>query len=96
MTDNNKFSNKKSRFAGEFIENAPMVVADEVAAKEEVKPAKVKITFTHELWRGVKEVLKCTKCGTFRDTKDPMIEHILLHYPKSEQEAELERLLKEK
>jgi hypothetical protein len=46
-------------------------------------------------WRGVKEVFQCKQCETFRDTKDAVIEHILLHYPIAEQEDILEKLMKE-
>jgi len=56
---------------------------------------KSEVYFTREMWKGVKEVLKCAKCGQFRNTRDEMIEHVLLHFPKSEQESILEKLLKE-
>ena len=46
-------------------------------------------------WRGVKEVFQCKQCGTFRDTKDMVIEHILLHFPLDQQEEILEKLIKE-
>lgn len=47
-------------------------------------------------WKGVKTVFRCCKCGAFRDTRDEMIEHILFHYPLSEQERVLNQLVKEK
>lgn len=53
------------------------------------------VYFTREMWKGVKEVFKCARCGQFRNTRDEMIEHVLLHFPKSEQESILEKLLKE-
>lgn len=56
---------------------------------------KAQVYFTREMWKGVKEVFKCARCGAFRDTRDEMIEHVLLHFPKSEQESILEKLLKE-
>ena len=46
-------------------------------------------------WKGMKEVFKCERCGTFRDDKDSIIMHVLTHYPKQEQEALLDQLLKE-
>lgn len=51
--------------------------------------------FTAESWKGVKTVFKCAKCETFRDTRDEMIEHVLLHYPKDEQEKIFNQLVKE-
>lgn len=57
---------------------------------------KAVVYFTSESWKGVKTVFKCARCGAFRDERDAMIEHVLLHYPKGEQERILETLLKEK
>lgn len=57
---------------------------------------KAVVYFTQESWKGVKVVFKCAKCGTFRDERDAMIEHVLLHFPKGEQEQILDTLLKEK
>lgn len=51
--------------------------------------------YTTERWKGVKDVFKCARCGTFRDTRDAMIEHILLHYPANEQETIFNQLVKE-
>lgn len=53
------------------------------------------VFYSIERWKGVKDVLKCAKCGTFRDDRDAMIEHILLHYAKSEQAKVFEQLMKE-
>lgn len=56
---------------------------------------KAVVYFTSERWKGVKTVFKCAKCGTFRDERDAMIEHVLLHYPKDEQEKIFDQLVKE-
>ena len=47
------------------------------------------------MWKGIKQVFKCEICGTFRDTKDAVIEHLLLHFPRSQQESILDQLVKE-
>lgn len=50
--------------------------------------------YTARPWDGgVKTVYCCGTCGTFRDDTDSMIEHLLLHYPVSDQEFMLEKLL---
>jgi len=50
--------------------------------------------YTAHHWDGgVKIVYKCCMCHSFRDDTDAMIEHVLLHYPGSDQEFMLERLL---
>lgn len=50
--------------------------------------------YTAHLWDGGPRVVyKCGTCGTFRDDTDSMVEHLLLHYPVSDQEFMLERLL---
>lgn len=72
---------------------------EEVRADTQVRPNKSatkEVYFTPESWKGVKTVFKCATCGTFRDERDAMIEHVLLHFPKGEQERILETLLKEK
>jgi hypothetical protein len=51
--------------------------------------------FTQESWKGVKTVFKCAQCGAFRDERDAMIEHVLTHYPVSEQENIFNQLVKE-
>lgn len=61
---------------------------------EEERLKKLRVLFTVERWKGVQDVFKCARCGTFRDTRDAMIEHVLLHYPAREQEALLEKILK--
>ena len=58
--------------------------------------AEIETFYETATWKGVKTVFKCKKCGTFRDTRDEMIEHVLLHVPKAEQEEVLNLLLKEK
>jgi hypothetical protein len=47
-------------------------------------------------WKGVKDVFKCSRCETCRDTRDEMVEHVLLHFPANEREAIFEELMKEK
>jgi len=66
----------------------------EIEAAPEVKP-QAKKYFSRAMWKGVKEVHKCEICGTFRDEKDAIIEHVLLHFPQSEQVSILDKLLKE-
>ena len=69
----------------------------ELKAKElEEKVAAEKVVyFTTASWKGVKDVFRCARCGTYRDTRDAMIEHVLLHYPANQQEDILEKLMKE-
>lgn len=74
---------------------APLPTPPQMEERHLERGEKKVVYFTREMWKGVKEVLKCAKCGEFRDTRDEMIEHVLLHFPKSEQESILEKLLKE-
>lgn len=73
---------------------APLPTPPQMEERHLERGEKKVVYFTREMWKGVKEVLKCA-CGEFRDTRDEMIEHVLLHFPKSEQESILEKLLKE-
>lgn len=57
---------------------------------------KAEVYFTSVMWKGVKEVFKCATCGECRDTRDEIVEHVLLHFPKGEQERIFEELMKEK
>lgn len=71
--------------AQELVANFPTI--------PEVKPL-----FESALWKDTVPVLKCVKCGSFRnkDQKDEFILHILTHYhDEEEKEAVLNRLLKE-
>lgn len=52
--------------------------------------------YTPEMWKGVKQVFKCAKCGAFLEDRDDMIEHVLIHVPKAQQETVFNQLLKEK
>jgi len=51
--------------------------------------------YTTVLWKGVKQVFRCEKCGTNRDDKDSMIEHVLLHFPLRDQEKIFNQLVQE-
>jgi len=62
---------------------------------EEPAPVKPEKLYSVESWKGVKEVYKCAKCGTFRDDKSALFEHILLHFPVIEQEEILNQLVQE-
>lgn len=65
------------------------------APTENEEPKASEVYFTTEKWKGVRDVFKCARCETFRDTRDAMIEHVLLHFPANEQESILEQLVKE-
>ena len=69
---------------------------DETQQEAEAAPVVAEVYFTRVMWKDVKEVFKCSKCGTDRDDLDGMIEHVLTHYPLEMQEDILEILLKEK
>lgn len=45
------------------------------------------------LWHGIKEVWQCKKCGVFRGTEDAMIVHVVIHVPRLEQSALLDKLM---
>lgn len=49
--------------------------------------------FSAVLWKGVKEIYRCAICGTNRDERDAMIEHVLIHFPVEEHERIFELLL---
>jgi Zn ribbon nucleic-acid-binding protein len=54
--------------------------------------------FEKSLWKDTVPVLKCVKCGSFRNEseKDEFILHVLTHYhDEEEKEAVMNRLLKE-
>lgn len=70
------------------------IQSDELQEDITTPPAQP-IYFETVMWKGVKSVFKCAKCGTFRDDKDAMIEHVLLHYSFDERERMLEVLLKQ-
>ena len=46
-----------------------------------------------EWMMGVRQVYHCNTCGTDRDDEDAMIEHAMLHFPKSEQEEHFNAML---
>jgi len=46
-------------------------------------------------WKGVKNVYKCRNCGHCEMTKDGIILHVVTHFPKSEQDKQFEKLMKE-
>jgi hypothetical protein len=59
--------------------------------------AQIKKSYYHTvLWKNIKTVFQCDTCGTNRDDEDAMILHVLLHYPKNEQEDLFNLLVKEK
>lgn len=87
-------SNKNSKKSQSVIHHEIEGVESASAVTEIAK--EIPITFEKQLWRGVKTVFTCTKCGQSRDFADDVIEHILLHYEPSQRVKELERLLKEK
>lgn len=74
----------------------------EERGKKKEKPVKVEPVAAEQpliskaTWKEIKPVFKCGKCGTFRDEYDAMVEHVLLHFPRSEQEVVFEKLMKEK
>lgn len=45
-------------------------------------------------WKGVRTVFRCAKCGTCRDDEDSMILHVLVHFPKDEQDQIFNQLVK--
>lgn len=45
------------------------------------------------LWHGIKEVWQCKTCGAFRGTEDAMIVHVVIHVPRLEQNALLDKLM---
>lgn len=51
--------------------------------------------FSQQLWKNTLPVYKCEQCGAFRNDKEQLFDHILLHYKASEQEEILDSLLKE-
>lgn len=65
------------------------------APTEKEEPKANEVYFTTEKWKGVRDVFRCARCGTFRDERDAMIEHVLLHFPANKQESILEQLVKE-
>lgn len=73
----------------------PAQVKAEVATESPPAFEREEVLFERHSWRNVKTVFKCVKCGTFRDDRDAIIEHILLHYPAEKREAMLEALLKQ-
>ena len=64
---------------------------------DEVQEKKVtQVPYTIETWKGVKNVVRCSICGTYRDDVDAMIEHVIMHYPRGDQEEIFDKLMKEK
>lgn len=44
-------------------------------------------------WKGVRTIFRCTNCGTCRDDEDSIILHVLVHFPKNEQDQIFNKLL---
>lgn len=80
---------KKEQLTPERANPEPLETAE---AASEPQPK----YFTRAMWKNTLEVFKCVRCSEFRNTKDEMIDHILLHYPREEQERVLEELVLEK
>lgn len=75
----------------------PLEIQKDELKEEIANPAvNAVIYFEHTTWKGVREVYKCATCGTYRDERDSMIEHVLIHYPVSEHETIFNQLIKEK
>jgi hypothetical protein len=63
------------------------------AVAEEAEPPEP--LYDTATWKGARTVYRYVKCGTFRETRDAMIEHVLSHFPLAEQEGILNQLIKE-
>lgn len=55
-----------------------------------------KVLYKRVIWKHVKEVFQCVACDACRDEVDDIILHVILHYPKAEQETIFNQLIKEK
>lgn len=58
-----------------------------------IPPAAENPYYKKTLWHGVKEVWQCNQCGVFRDAEDKIIVHVVIHVPRLEQNALLDKLM---
>lgn len=93
MTDKKKIRwepvdiNSHAQYEAETAAEAPAVI------DPEPEPPFNPYYEKRDWMNGVRQIYRCTKCGTDRDEEDAIIEHILLHYSKEQQEEMLNELL---
>lgn len=64
--------------------------------EEPEEPAAQTVYYEPVMWKNIKPVFRCVKCGANRDTQDDMILHVVSHLPADEQLKIFDQLMKEK
>lgn len=85
---------KQKKGNSEDVEALDDVVLEEPVIEEE-QPVKEKPLYEPVMWKGVKEVFKCSNCGHCEDRKDDIIVHVIKHVPDGKKAAVLDSLVKE-
>jgi hypothetical protein len=55
-----------------------------------------RIHYTEKLWKGVKQIFICARCGQSLSSEDDMILHVVAYYPEGLQSDLLDELVKAK
>lgn len=64
------------------------------AVVEDLTPTPAQpVYFETVMWKGVKEVLKCSTCGTCRDDVEAMIFHVVNHVPQAQRNDLFDELI---
>jgi len=69
-------------------------VNEKAQSVADVKPEGHKL-WEYSKWKGLIDTWKCKKCGSFFNSKDDIITHVVGHAPRNEQSKLLDQLLKE-
>lgn len=91
---------KDNKLDDELKGPAPQTKKKETGAKD-IKRKTPKVTFkksappvlyTKETWKGVRDVYMCVECNHCEDLEDDMKLHVITHFPKKEQQKQLDLL----
>jgi hypothetical protein len=69
-------------------------VNEKAQSVADVKPEGHKL-WEFSKWKGLIDTWKCKKCGSFFNSKDDIITHVVGHAPRNEQSKLLDQLVKE-
>lgn len=76
------------------LKKAPKKKAQKKAIKKKA-PKKAEPLYERIMWKGVKEIFKCSDCGHCEDYRDDIIPHVIKHVPNDQKADVLDRLVKE-